>query len=70
MTIAENLARSTTQLSADLEISHDQVREALDRLEKAELIQTGALTEAPGSAFYSISLKGSRVARSLRRMKR
>ncbi|HID87326.1 MAG TPA: ArsR family transcriptional regulator [Anaerolineae bacterium] len=70
LTIAQNLARSTTQLSADLGIPHDQVRDALDKLEKAELIRPGALTEAPGSAFYSITPRGSRLARSLRRMKR
>jgi predicted ArsR family transcriptional regulator len=68
--IAQTQARSTTQLSADLGIPHDQIQEALDKLEKAELIEPGALTEAPGSAFYSITFKGSRVARSLRRMKR
>lgn len=68
-TIAEKLARSTTQLSADLGVPHDKVQVALDQLEKAELIQPGALTDAPGSAFYSITPKGSRVARSLRRIK-
>ncbi|MFQ6058411.1 MAG: hypothetical protein ACE5MB_05990 [Anaerolineae bacterium] len=69
LTIAQNLARSTTQLSADLGIPHDQVQDALDKLEKVELIRSGSLTEAPGSAFYSITSKGSRLARSLRRMK-
>jgi predicted ArsR family transcriptional regulator len=70
LTIADRMARSTTQLSADLGLPHDQVQNALDLLEKAELVQPGALTDAPGSAFYSITSKGSRAARSLRRMKR
>ena len=65
-------ARSTTQISADLRVPHEKIRETLTELENEGLLEGQALAKVPTrvTALYSATEKGVQAARTLEIMQR